>query len=160
MKSKQYVLLALTMFLGLTSFAPVMSIPLTNAKVVEYVKNAIGKKVGRGECWDLASEALDYADAKWEAPYNFGKKVNYKTEKLMPGDVIQATDVVMENKTETSITRWKMAVHTAVVYEVKADGEIVIAEQNVDGVRKVMTNTWNLNHIKSGKMEFYRPQPK
>lgn len=160
MKTKQSLLLVLPLLMMLTSFAPTVSIPVTNAKVVEYVKTVIGKKVGRGECWDLASEALDYANAKWNAPYNFGKKVNYKTEQLMPGDIIQATDVTMEHKTETSITRWKMAVHTAVVFEVKADGEIVIAEQNVDGVRKVMTNTWNLNHIKSGKMEFFRPQPK
>jgi hypothetical protein len=152
------VFLSLMVF-ALPSFTPTTKLPITNAKVIEYVNSMIGKKVGRGECWDLASEALDYADARWSSPYNYGMKVNYKTEKLMPGDIIQATNVSMESKTQTSITRWKMAVHTAIVYEVKSGGEIVIAEQNVDGVRKVMTNTWNLNDIKSGKMEFFRPQP-
>jgi hypothetical protein len=66
----------------------------------------------------------------------------------------------MESKTETSITRWKMIHHTAVVYEVKSNNELVIAEQNVNNVRKVISNTWNLNDMKSGKMEFFRPQAK
>lgn len=132
-------------------------IPPVNAKVITYVKSVMGKKVGRGECWDLAAQALDYAHAKWEAPYQFGKLVNYQKDRLYPGDIIQITNVTMESQTETSITRWKMALHTAVVYKVNSATEIVIAEQNVDGVRKVMTNTWNLNDIKSGKMEFYRP---
>lgn len=134
-------------------------IPPTNAKVIAFVKSMMGKKVGRGECWDLAAGALDYANAKWEAPYKFGIPVDYKKATLYPGDIIQINNVTMESKTETSITRWKMIVHTAIVYEVKSKNEIVIAEQNVDGVRTVMVNTWNLNDIKSGKMDFYRPQP-
>jgi hypothetical protein len=151
---KYFSLLLLTLLI--TSGTP-DDIPPLNAKVVEYVNTVIGKKVGRGECWDLAAQALDYAKAKWQAPYLFGKPLNHKKERLFPGDIIQITNVVMESKTETSITRWKMALHTVLVYKVNSTHEIVIAEQNVDGVRKVMTNTWNLNDIKSGKMDFYRP---
>lgn len=134
------------------------TLPVVNVKVVEFVKSVIGKQVGRGECWDLAAEALDYAGARWDAPYGFGKKYNYKTDKIFPGDIIQLSNVTMEKKTETEITRWKMLKHTAVVYEVKSNSEIIIAEQNVDGVRKVMTNAWNLNDLKTGTIDFYRPQ--
>lgn len=133
-------------------------LPAVNAKVIEYVNSVMGKQVGRGECWDLAAEALDYAEAKWDAPYGFGKKYNYKTVQIVPGDIIQLSNVTMEKKTEKELMRWKMLKHTAVVYEVKPQGEIVVAEQNVDGVRKVMTNTWSLSHVKTGTMDFYRPQ--
>ncbi|MFN5920781.1 MAG: hypothetical protein ACK45I_05710 [Bacteroidota bacterium] len=133
--------------------------PAVNTKVIEYVNSVMGKQVGRGECWDLAAEALDYAGAKWDAPYGFGKKYSCKAAQILPGDIIQLSHVTMEKKTEKEIMRWKMLKHTAVVYEVKPQGEIVIAEQNVDGVRKVMTNTWNLNNVKTGTMDFYRPQP-
>jgi hypothetical protein len=148
--------LSLIVVFGFTSD----NIPPTNAKVIEYVKSVMGKKVGKGECWDLASEALNYANAKWTPPFGFGKPVDRTKAALMPGDIIQISNVTMESKTETSITRWKMVQHTAVVYEVKSNNELVIAEQNVNNVRKVISNTWNLNDMKSGKMEFFRPQAK
>lgn len=132
--------------------------PPTNQKIINYVNTVIGKKVDQGECWDLANAALNAAGAKWQPPYGFGKPVNYKTDTLYPGDVIQITNVTMESKTETSITRWKMAQHTAILYEVAEGGSIKVAEQNVNGVRKVMISQWKLSDIKSGKMQFYRPQ--
>lgn len=135
-------------------------IPLTNQKVVEYVKTVIGKKVDRGECWDLANQALLYANAKWEFPTKFGKPYDYKKEQILAGDLIQINGVVMESRTETSVVRWKMTEHTAIVYEAGEEGKIKVAEQNVNGVRKVMISSWNLNDLKSGKMQFYRPQPK
>jgi hypothetical protein len=135
-------------------------LPVTNQKIVEYVKTVIGKKVDRGECWDLANQALNYAEAKWEFPTKFGKPYDYKKETIFAGDLIQINNVVMETKTETSITRWKMVEHTAIVFESGESGKLKVAEQNVNGVRKVMISDWNLNDLKSGKMQFYRPQPK
>ena len=132
----------------------------TNVKVVEYVNTVIGKKVGRGECWDLANEALTYANAKWEFPTKFGKPVDYKKEQVLAGDLIQINNVVMESRTDTSIVKWKMAEHTAIVYSTTDKTHIRIAEQNVNGVRKVMLSNWNLSDVKSGKLQFYRPQPK
>lgn len=140
------------------SFSAV-DIPPTNQKVLEYVNTVIGKKVDRGECWDLANQALTYAHAKWKFPTEFGKPVDYKKEAVLPGDLIQINNVTMESKTANSITRWKMAEHTAVLYEVKGEGKITVAEQNVNGVRKVMLSEWDLDDVKSGKLQFYRPQP-
>lgn len=139
---------------------PLETLPPANAKIVEYVNTVIGKKVGRGECWDLANEALTYANAKWELPTKFGKPFDYKKEKVLAGDLIQINNVVMESRTDTSLVRWKMVEHTAIVYSTAEKGQIRIAEQNVNGVRKVMLSNWNLNDVKSGTLQFYRPQAK
>lgn len=149
-------ILSISLFCLLMSDNP---IPPTNVKVIEYVNSVIGKKVDRGECWDLANQALTYAKAKWTFPTTYGKPIAYQKEQLYPGDLIQITNVVMETKTDTSIVRWKMTEHTAIVYEVISHSTIKIAEQNVNKVKKVQLNNWNLNDIKSGKMQFYRPQP-
>lgn len=141
-------------------FGGEQDIPVTNQHIIAYVKQSIGKKIDTGECWDLANAALNAANAKWTPPYQFGKPIDYKTEKIIPGDIMQINNVTMESKTETSVTRWKMVVHTAILFEVGTEGKIKVAEQNVNGVRKVMISNWNLNDIKSGKMQFYRPQPK
>ncbi|AMS27437.1 hypothetical protein AEM51_10825 [Bacteroidetes bacterium UKL13-3] len=66
----------------------------------------------------------------------------------------------MESRTDASIVKWKMVEHTAIVYSTIDKIQIRIAEQNVNGVRKVMLSNWNLNDVKSGKLQFYRPQPK
>jgi hypothetical protein len=139
---------------------PMETLPPTNAKIVEYVTSVVGKKVGRGECWDLANEALTYANAKWEFPTTFGKPIDYKKETILAGDLIQIRNVVMESRTDTSLVRWKMVEHTAIVFASEENGRIRIAEQNVNGVRKVILSNWNLNDVKSGKLQFYRPQPK
>jgi hypothetical protein len=51
------------------------SIPSINKQIIVFVKNNIGKKVGRGECWDLANEGLNFVSAKWDGEYNFGKEI-------------------------------------------------------------------------------------
>lgn len=137
----------------------VNELPPTNVKVLEYVNSVIGKTVDRGECWDLANQALTYANAKWQFPTQFGKAYNFQKEPILPGDLIQITNVVMESKTDSSLNRWTMKVHTAIVYACLSPTHIKVAEQNVNKVRKVQLNEWNLNDIKSGKMQFYHPQP-
>lgn len=133
-------------------------VPPTNAKIIEYINSVKGKKVDRGECWDLANGALTYAHAKWESPYHFGKPIDYKSEKIFPGDIIHIQNVTMESVSGNSITRWKMAEHTAILYELKEAHKVMIAEQNVNSVRKVQINEWNLDDVKSGKMQFFRPE--
>jgi hypothetical protein len=78
--------LLLILFIGLL---PLETFPPTNIKIVEYVNTVIGKKVGRGECWDLANEALTYANARWEFPTKFGRPIDYKKEQVLAGDLIQ-----------------------------------------------------------------------
>ena len=65
------------------------SLPFLNKEIIEFTTSKIGKKVGSGECWDLAAEALDYAGAKWKRSYVYGRKVDLSEEKVLPGDIIQ-----------------------------------------------------------------------
>lgn len=133
-------------------------LPVLNKKVIVYVQSVIGKQVGTGECWDLAHEALNFAGARWDGAYGFGKRLTYGKEKLFPGDIVQFTGVMMENKVGNSVLRWKMPKHTAVVYEVRSEMEIILAEQNFNNIRRVMLNSYNLNDVKKGELSFYRPQ--
>ena len=48
----------------------------------------MNKKVDRGECWDLVAFALNYAEAKWKAPLEFGTIVNHQKDELKPGDIM------------------------------------------------------------------------
>ena len=41
--------------------------------------------------------------------------------------------------------------------EIKDKNKIRVAEQNINKVRKVMINEWNLDDIKKGKVQFFRP---
>ena len=42
-----------------------------NEKIVAFVDKVAGTRVGRGECWDLAQEALDANLADWSRPVAF-----------------------------------------------------------------------------------------
>jgi hypothetical protein len=61
--------------------------------VVEYVESVIGEQVDRGECWDLAYQALTRIDAKWDGKYKYGREINPKRREVFPGDIIQFKNV-------------------------------------------------------------------
>lgn len=129
------------------------SLPEVNKQVVTFCKAQVGKKVARGECWDLAQAALDHAQAKWKAPLNYGIKYNYKKETILPGDIIQFEKVSF---------KWDMGAmsfphHTAIVVENKGDKRIVIAHQNFAGSKKVQLTEINLNYKLKGTLDFYHP---
>lgn len=124
-------------------------------KILEFCKKNMGKKVDKGECWDLAKEALDYAGADWETPFNFGNKYDLKKQEAQPADVLQFTNVkfIFKNGSAT------FPQHTAIVY--KANKNLVtVFHQNFNDKRYVDTLTLNLNNIKNGKIEGYRPKSK
>lgn len=157
----KYFILALGFLLASASVHKKAPLPPTNQKVLDYVNTVIGKKVGAGECWDLANEALTYAEAKWKFPNTFGKPYDYKKETILPGDLIQLSNVTIETRTGNSVATITMAKHTAIVYSVneKDKLKIKIAEQNFNNIRKIVLNDWNLSDVKKGKLQFYRPQP-
>ena len=50
--------------------------------------------------------------------------------------------------------------HTAIVYGVKGS-KLTLIHQNVNGVKRVVVKTYNLDHRQSGgTMTAYRPQPR
>jgi hypothetical protein len=132
--------------------------PSMNAEIVKYVKSVIGTKVGRGECWDLAHDALTLVNAQWDHQYNYGKEINPSKDSIYPGDIIHFSNVVVKYTTEKGTFTESYPQHTAIVYRVLAPGEYQIAHQN-NGYsgKKVGLSNLRLADKKSGKIQFYRP---
>ncbi len=137
------------------------NIPEVNQKILEYVKTQIGKKVGAGECWDLAYQALSRNNCEWDGKYNYGKKLNPQTDSIYPGDIIQFHNVVLKYKQGRMIYKEDYAKHTAIIYNVKDNGVYDIAHQN-NGYsgRKVGISELNLNNKVAGTIDFFRPVSK
>jgi len=155
--------LALTLsFICTLAFA---QLPDTNQKVVKYVKSVIGKKVDRGECWDLANAALTASNAEFDRSsmktiYIYGEKINPGKDEIIPGDLIQFEKVKLKYKIGDAEYREQMPHHTAIVYKVYGDGHYQLAHQNTSfSGKKVGLSDLKLENVSKGKMYFYRPQP-
>jgi len=145
-------------------------------KVVEFATKKIGSKVGTGECFDLADEALKDAGAKTAsdfgtvtptADYVWGDLV--ATAMAQPGDILQFSsyvstvttskavkvthgkDMVIEYSS-TSSKEMKRPHHTAIVTKGGAK-QIEILEQNVErgtpGVKEKTVGSATILHADS-----------
>jgi hypothetical protein len=136
------------------------NIPELNKQIVEFVSKSMNKKVGRGECWDLAAAALNSTSADWDKKYGYGKKVDPEKDCIFPGDLIQFEGVKIRYQEGKTIFQEELSHHTAIVYEVKEKGNYVLAEQNTSAHgRKVSIGKIALKNIVKGKYQFYRPVP-
>ncbi len=134
------------------------SIPALNKQILEFVNTRLNTKVGSGECWDLAAEALNALNADWNKKYEFGRKIDIKNECVYPGDIIQFNGVKVEYQDGKRHYTETLAHHTAIVYEIKEPGIFVLAHQNTAfSGRKVGLSTLNLKNITKGKTTIYRP---
>ncbi len=135
------------------------TIPPLNRKIVDYVESVIGEQVDRGECWDLAYQALTRIDAKWDGQYRYGREVNPRRRDIYPGDIIQFRDVTVRYREGNTIYTETMGHHTAVVYRVIEPGVFELAHQNTGfSGRTVGLSMLDLDNVVSGKMWFYRPE--
>jgi hypothetical protein len=134
------------------------TLPPLNSKIIEYVESVIGTQVDRGECWDLAFQALNRIDASWDGKYKYGKQINPKRAEVFPGDIIQFRDVKVRYRTGNTVYTETMAHHTAIVYRVLEDGVFELAHQNTGfSGRTVGLSNLDLSTVISGRMWFYRP---
>lgn len=134
------------------------NLPELNREIIEYVESVIGKKVDRGECWDLANQALKKAEADWDKAFVYGNLKDPKNDEIFPGDLIQFENVVIKYKEGNTTFTETMGQHTAIVYQVKKKGIYEIAHQNTQfSGKKVGLSTLNIHHVVDGKMYFYRP---
>ena len=122
-----------------------------NKKVVEFCVSNLGKKVGNGECWTLANEALIYAKAKPAVWYTFGREI--ALDAVIPGDILQFEAVRFDYGNSYAIMGAPN--HTAVVYSVQGK-DIFILQQNF-GKRIVTTYKINFDTMTRGKAWAYRP---
>lgn len=133
------------------------SIEPLNIQIYELAKAKIGKKVDRGECWDLAKYVLDKTGCEWDGMYKFGTELN-AGDCIMPGDIIQFKNVKIKYKEGKTTYTEIMTHHTALVYEVKSENEFVLIHQNTGYTgRKVGTSGFRLNSIIKGSYKIYRP---
>ena len=133
--------------------------PALNQRIVELATDKINKKVGTGECWDLAQMVLDESGADWDGYEEFGELINHKSECIYAGDIIQFKNVKITWEEGKYTYEEEMKHHTAIVHEVKADGNIVLIHQNTgQHGRKVGTTLFRINDMKKGKIMVYRPK--
>ncbi|MCK9203585.1 MAG: hypothetical protein M0P58_03990 [Bacteroidales bacterium] len=134
------------------------SIPPLNQQIVDFAKSNIGHTVGRGECWDLAAAALNSNGARWDKQYKFGREVRVDKECICPGDIIQFEGVKVKYQVGNRRYEESMSHHTAIIYEIKETGELVLAHQNTNfSGRKVGLSELQLKNIVRGKYTIFRP---
>jgi hypothetical protein len=133
-------------------------VPELNQKMLAFVKSNLKKKVGRGECWDLAAQGLNTIGATWDKNYGFGKELNIKKDCVYPGDIIQFENVKIEYH-KNNTTYWEeMDHHTAVIFKVNNKESFTIDEQNTSDLgKKVGLNSLELKYILKGTYTVYRP---
>jgi hypothetical protein len=123
-----------------------------NQKVLTWAQGRLGKKVGKGECWDLGEQALQQAGAQTsndlgpvtdDADYVWGDAIALKD--IQPGDILQIRDHVIVTTTtedytfkdgsgreQTSETKASRGHHTAIVNgQPDANGAVRTLEQHV-----------------------------
>ena len=158
MVKKAIIVLALCCFYVLAKSQT--QTPELNLKIIEYVNSVMGKKVDRGECWDLANKALTKVKADWDGKFTFGKLLNPKKDSIYPGDIIQYKDVVVKYTEKDIEYTETMKQHTAIVYKVVGKGVYEVAEQNTAYAgKKVSIGKLNLKNVVKGKVMIYRPIP-
>lgn len=131
----------------------------TNQKVVIWTQGQLGKKIGKGECWDLAEQALKQAGARTsndlgpvdeDSDYIWGDAIAVKD--VIPGDILQFRDHKVETTTETEYmfpdgssetltetTTAERPHHTAIVNgKLDADGAVQTLDQHVKPLGKVV----------------------
>jgi hypothetical protein len=164
LKSLQIVKIALLSILLVAIYNPCYSqdsIPLLNQQIIEYVKTTIGKKVDRGECWDLANKALTLINADWNHEYKYGRVLDLKKDIIYPGDIIQFEGVKVKYKKGNTTYSESMEHHTAIVFRIVDKGVYELAHQNTGfSGRKVGLSTLDISTIIKGKMSIYRPTKK
>ena len=133
-----------------------------NTRVLQFAESKRGQQVGRGECWDLADEALNSAGAHRPnqagyGAYVFGQAVALTA--LKAGDILQFENVNFKHTSPNgSWSSNSFPHHTAVVRSVQGR-QIELLQQNVKNDRHVQTGTINLDDRQAGgTITAYRPQ--
>jgi hypothetical protein len=155
------------------------------AKIVKYCKERVGQQIGRGECADLAIEALRQAEAKlpndftdtpnagdyvWgDLVYLHVKNPGGKDERsgalkdIQAGDIMQFRDAKLAGNNGPNGRPYirQSPHHTAIVAEVKENGKLLIVfEQHVGDKREVMKTPYRLSDLREGWVRLYRPLAK
>ena len=152
------------------------------AQVVSFAEGKSGQRVGDGECFALADQALKKAGARSaadfgsltdEADYKWGAQVSLADVK--PGDIVQFRDYAFTRREEKEDGSWQERSeqrphHTAIVKSVDGNGLVTVLEQNSpkrSAVHRIQLGFASTSFTRdattvtittSGSVWFYRPQ--
>jgi hypothetical protein len=157
--------------------------PPLGDQVVAFARGKIGQRVGSGECFDLADQALRGAGAKSaadfgvvtpNADYVWGTSVSLAN--VQAGDIIQFRnyryDRTIDTATRTDTDFQERPHHTAIVERVDGQGALTVFEQNApagSAVQRTQLFFSNVNTdsggtkttiVVTGTVHFYRLQPR
>lgn len=158
MKKFRFVIVAF-FFTTQQMLAQDLFMPPLNAQIIQFVNNNIGKQVGRGECWDLAAQALEFGKAQHPDTYIFGDELSTR-ETIYAGDIIQFENCRIETEgKDGQFVIISLEHHTAIIYDILGNGKYVIADQNNDfSGKKVGISTIDLSNVSSGSFKIFRPK--
>ena len=151
------------LFLSLLLVSPQADLPPLNAKVIEYVNSVKGKRVDRGECWDLAFRALEYSESYFDRSSKkninvYGRLIDPKKEEVLSGDLMQFEGVKLQWKIRYTTFNAEMKHHTAIIHSVNGPGDYQIAHQNTqEWGKRVDINQFKMDRVIKGKIFIYRP---
>jgi hypothetical protein len=157
------------------------SVPL-GTQVVQFAQARRRRRVGDGECFTLADQALRTAGAKSasdfgtitaDADYIWGTSVAVSS--VQPGDIVQFRDYKYTRRNDKDDGSWQensqeRPHHTAIVVSNDGNGLLTVIEQNAppgSAVREIQlgfTSTkfesggTKVQITVSGQVSFYRPQ--
>lgn len=142
--------------------------------VASWCEHNMGRTVGRGECWDLAHDALAKGCGKHAFVSNYTihgfpilqiegvdgtiKPLGKQYDEIRRGDILQYETCTFYNEVTRVTSTAGAPDHTSVVLGKEGD-KILIAEQNVNGVKKVVNGEVIVRNLKKGKLFCYRPMP-
>ena len=156
------------------------------AHIVAFAASKSGQRVGDGQCFALADQALrslgarsaaDFGTVTADADYKWGSPVALAD--VQPGDIVQFRNFKSTRRDDAEDAGFKEFTnsrgrpnHTAIVVTVDGNGLLTVIEQNApenSPVHKTQLGFANASFVKdkvtttittSGSVWFYRPQPK
>ncbi|CCE82854.1 Piso0_002605 [Millerozyma farinosa CBS 7064] len=144
--------------------------------IASWSENKKGQQVGRGECWDLVHDALVKACGKhaFVSTYthhgfpilhlrgtgNGFESLALETpcDQLRRGDILQYERCIFKDKQTGATTTAGDPDHTSIILGT-LDQKVIVAEQNVNNVKKVVANQLNIPSLIQGELIAYRPVP-
>ena len=148
---------------------------MSGQRVLAFAQSHFGERVGSGECFDLADQALraagdksaaDFGTVTPNADYVWGTA--QQIGQLLPGDIVQFSRYRMRVHTQTTSSDGSSSYddveqerphHTAIVETVGSNGEVTVLEQNVEGDRTVLRNTLRFTAASSSSVTSREPSP-
>ncbi|CZR54494.1 related to myosin tail region-interacting protein MTI1 [Phialocephala subalpina] len=137
--------------------------------LASWCESQMGQQVGDGECWTLAHHGLEAIGAMPSQTLIHGALVysclpaqsnpqpqgSVRDAGVARGDVIQILKAHFQLKNGGSAWAGDPD-HTAVITEVEPNGVLKVVEQNVGGVKRVRTGSYDMSTMVTGELRIYR----